>query len=450
MSDKRICKQWSVVPFLLLLAGLLWGQYLLAGPLIQEWRTTNGVQVLFVAAPDLPMLDVHVAFDAGSARDGERPGISQFTNALLKDGAGEWNADQIADRMASVGAKLGSGSLRDMAWVSLRTLTEPKPLETSVETLARILAAPRFDADALERNRQMMQAVLLQEAQSPGPVAQRAFFKKVFGEHPYAIHDAGTRESLAAITRREVQAHHARYYVARNATVAMVGALDRARAEAIAEQITAGLPLGMQVPTLPEVADLTRGEEIHIPFPSSQSHILLGQPGMRRGDPDYFVLYVGNHILGGGGMVSLLSEEVREKRGLSYSVYSYFSPMRRNGPFVMAAQTKNATTEEVLTVMRETLRRFIDNGPTEKELMAAKQNITGGFPLRISSNSKIVRYLAMLGFYRLPLDYLDTFVAKINGVTRKQVREAFQRRLHPDRFVSLVVGNGEQAAAALK
>ncbi|MCW8883185.1 MAG: insulinase family protein, partial [Sedimenticola sp.] len=144
-------------------------------------------------------------------------------------------------------------------------------------------------------------------------------------------------------------------------------------------------------------------------------------------------------------LVSLLSEEVREKRGLSYSVYSYFSPMRRNGPFLIGAQTQNAKAQEALTVIRQTLARFVEQGPSEDELTAAKQNITGGFPLRIASNSKILEYLAMLGFYDLPLDYLNVFVSKINGVTREQIREAFQRRVQPENLITVMVGNEQKA-----
>ena len=169
----------------------------------------------------------------------------------------------------------------------------------------------------------------------------------------------------------------------------------------------------------------------------------MGQPGMHRGDPDYFVLYLGNHILGGSGLVSLLSEQVREQRGLSYSVYSYFSPMRRDGPFIAGAQTQNAKAGEAREVMRATLRRFIDEGPTEEELTAAKKNVTGGFPLRIASNAKIVEYLAVIGFYGLPLDYLDTFTDRIEAITAKQIQDAFRRRVHPERFVTVVVGDGK-------
>ncbi len=414
-----------------------------SGPVIQNWQTKNGASVLFVSTSDLPMVDLRVVFDAGSARDAAKPGLSLLTNALLTDGAGKWDADQIALRMDSVGAALGSGSRRDMAWVSLRTLTEQKAFDTSVSTLTEIIKAPTFLTDALERNRKMMLAGLQREEQSPGAVAKKQFMQTVFGSHPYAIHGGGTKESLAVITRDDLVAFHKRYYVAKNATISIVGALDRKQAESLAERISSGMQAGEAAPALPQVATLKQAEDKSIPFPSSQSHILLGQPGMHRGDPDYFALYVGNHILGGSGLVSLLSDEVREKRGLSYSVYSYFSPMRADGPFIMGAQTKNDQAKLALDVIRKTLNDYIQRGPTEQELLAAKQNITGGFPLNIASNGKIVEYISMIGFYKLPLDHLETFVGKVNAITKEQIKEAFKRRLHPDRFVTVVVGNGK-------
>ena len=197
---------------------------------------------------------------------------------------------------------------------------------------------------------------------------------------------------------------------------------------------------------LPAVRRLEQDREIRIEHPSSQVHILLGQPGIRRGDPDYFPLYVGNHILGGGGFVSRLYEEVREKRGLSYGAYSYFSPRRGLGPFTASLQTRADQQAQALQVMRETIRAFIERGPTPEELEAAQKNISGGFPLRLDSNSKILGYIAMIGFYDLPLNYLDTFIDKVNAVTIEEIRDAFKRRLHPERFVTVLVGPTGSAA----
>jgi zinc protease len=183
-----------------------------------------------------------------------------------------------------------------------------------------------------------------------------------------------------------------------------------------------------------------KGGELRQTFPSSQTHIYLGQSGVARHDPDYFPLYVGNHVLGGSSLVSILGEEVRNKRGLSYSVYSYFSPMRAKGPFLMVAQTKNAQASEALDVMRETLQQFIDNGPSEAQLEASKRNIIGGFPLKIADNGKIVEYISMIGFYGLPLNWLDTLTDKVAAVTALQVRDAFKRRIDPANSIAVVVG----------
>jgi zinc protease len=434
-----ISKQAAVALGLLLL-GWLTPVVAFAIPAIQTWQTANGARVLFVAAPEIPMVDVRVVFDAGSARDGDTPGVTSFTNSLLSQGAGDWNAQQIAERLDSVGANLDLGSLRDMAWVSLRTLTEPAVMDKALETMAVVLAKPRFDAEDVERQRQTILASLLQDEQSPKTVAQKALYHRVFGEHPYAGDPTGTRESVLGIQREDLIETHRRLYVARNAVVAIVGAVERKQAEAIAEGITKGLAAGAHAPPLPDVPPLAKAGEIKLEFPSTQAHIYLGQPGMKRGDEDYFPLYVGNHVLGGSGLVSLLSKEVRQNRGLSYSVYSYFLPMRQNGIFLLGLQTKNAQAGEALQVVNQTLQRFVEQGPTEQELQAAKQNITGGFPLRIASNSKIVEYLAVIGFYDLPLDYLATFTGKIEAVTAEQIRDAFQRRVHPDRIVTLLLG----------
>jgi zinc protease len=410
-----------------------------AGPSIQSWETDKGAKVMFVAAPDLPMVDVRVVMDAGSARDGGTPGLAKFTNAMLSEGAGPWDADALALRLEEQGIELGSGSLRDMAWVSLRSLTEPQVLDVALESAAAVIAEPRFDTSAIERVRQQMQIALRQAQQSPGSIAKKRFFRTLYGDHPYAHPPGGEEASLTAITRDDLSAFHQRYYVAANAVVSIVGAVNRVQAEAIAERVTAGLARGEHAPPLPP-PPVASPAELREAFPSTQSHVYVGQAGMSRHDPDYFALYVGNHVLGGSGLVSTLGEEVRNKRGLSYSVYSYFSPMRVDGPFLMVAQTKNEQADQALDVMRATLERFVSEGPTEVELEAAKQNLIGGFPLRISSNSKIVEYISMMGFYDYPLDWLDTLRDRLAAVDVEQVRDAFARRINATAGIAVVVG----------
>ncbi len=433
------------------LLGVLWVlgvSPLWAGPQIQSWQTPNGAQVLFVQAPELPILDVQLVFDAGSARDGDKPGLAALTNGLLSQGAGDWGADEIAERLAAVGAKLGEGSLRDMAWLSLRTLTSEPAFSVATETLATLLARPTFATETFERKRRSALVALRQAEQDPGSLGMKALYRQIYGEHPYASDPLGTEASLKALTPEALRAFHGRYYVAANAVVAMVGDLSREQAAALAERLVGALPGGTHAEPLPPVAGLSEGVTQRLEFPSTQTHVYAGQPGMQRVDPDYFPLYVGNHILGGSGLVSLLSDEVREKRGLSYSVYSHFVPMSAAGPFVLGLQTKNSQAAEAQRVLLETLGRFAAEGPSGEELRAAKLNLTGGFPLRIASNAKILQNLAAIGFYRLPLDYLDRFNEKVEAVTAAEIRDAFQRRIDPARLAVVIVGPQQETRVA--
>jgi zinc protease len=409
-------------------------------PEIEHWTTDNGARVYYVHAPQLPMVDVHVVFDAGSARDEGKPGRALLTNALLAEGAGGLNADVIAQRFEDVGASFGNDALRDMSYFSLRTLTEPTLMRQAVDTAALVLNKPDFPQSAIERERSRVLVALQRQQQSPEAIAEKAFYRAVYGDHPYAHPPIGTERSMKALTRDDLRSHYRRYFVGRNANVAIVGAVDRTTAERLADTLVGQLPAGEAPPPLPPAPAPATQEAVTLAFPSAQTHILVGQPGMRRDDPDYFALYVGNHVLGGGSFTSRITKAIREERGFAYSAYSYFAPMAVEGPFVMGLQTATANRDEALEVLHDTLTRFVTQGPTAAELEASKKNITGGFPLRIDSNSDIVQYLAVIGFYQLPLDYLEKFNARVEAVTAKQIRDAFQRRIQPDRLAVVSVG----------
>jgi zinc protease len=411
-----------------------------ATPKIQTWETPNGARVFFVPAPEIPMVDMQVVFDAGAARDGDKPGLAVLTNSLLNEGAGSLDADAIAEQFDVLGARQGNNAERDMSMFSLRSLSDPAKLQPAAELLALMFNAPSLPADGFARMQNQMLINLQAQKQSPDEISNEAFFRSVFGAHPYATDPGGTEASVKALTADDVRAFLKEYYVARNAVVAIVGALDRAAAEALAVTVVGKLPAGERASALPKVGDIAEAATVKVEHPSTQSHILLGQPGIARNDPDYFALYVGNHILGGNGLVSRISDEIREKRGLSYSAYSYFMPMRERGPFIVGLQTRTDKTDEALNVLRDTVQTFVDKGPTEKELVASKKNITGGFALRVDSNKKIADYLAVIGFYGLPLDYLDNFIARVNAVTLAQVKEAFKRRVDLNKTVTVIVG----------
>jgi len=411
-----------------------------ATPEIEHWQTSNESKVYFVNAPELPMIDIKVVFNAGAARDGDLPGIAKMTNAMLDEGTAGMDADQIATAFANVGANYSASSERDMAVLSLRSLTEQQALTQALNTFTEVLSSPSFPNQSFQRIQQQLLTGLQAEKQSPSALAARAFYESLYGDHPYSEMPSGETTSIAKLTLADLKEFYQRYYVSKNAVVVIVGAVDKNKAAAIAEQVTTGLAKGEQASALPEVDDLSEAKQIQISHPSTQTSILMGQPGMSRNDPDYFPLYVGNHILGGGGLVSLLNDEIREKRGLTYGVYSYFRPMQQKGPYQFGLQTRNDQTEQALTVLKQTVKKFIENGPTEKELIAAKQNITGGFALRVDSNSKIADYLSMIAFYDLPLDYLAKFNDKVTAVSVADIKEAFKRRVDVDKMLTVLVG----------
>ena len=409
-------------------------------PEIQNWQTDRGTEVYFVETHELPIVDIRVMFDAGSGRDGEKPGLAMLTNGLLDEGAGGLNADQISRGFENLGAKFGSNTDTDLASVALRVVNDPAQLYAAVNNLKLVMTSPDFPEEAFERQKSRTLIGIRQKQQSPGDLASDAFFAAIYGDHPYAFPVEGTEATLQQISVDDVRKFHKKYYVAGNAVVAIVGDLDRAGAEQMVNMLLADLPAGKKAKPLPVVKPLTRSKTIWIDYPSTQTHILVGQPGIRRDDPDLFPLYVGNHVLGGGGMVSRLFEEIREKRGLSYSTYSYFIPKRRAGPFVAGLQTRTDQADEALDLLVEELKKYIDDGPDETELDASKENLTGGFPLRIDSNADILNYLAMIGFYGLPLDYLDTYSEKIMNVTVQDVKKAFRKKLTPDKMIRVLVG----------
>lgn len=414
-----------------------------AGPKIQHWTLDNSARVYFVETHELPMLQIRAVFDAGSSRDpAERPGVARLTGAMLDEGTGDLTADDIASQFEGLGAEFGAGVDRDMATVDLRSLSDSALLDPALDLFARVLAAPSFPAATLERQRAQAQVALQKDMQSPGAIAEKAFWRELYGDHPYARDPLGDEASLKSITREDLLAHHRRHYVGANAWLVIVGDASKRQARKIAERVVGQLPAGRAATPLPLVRTLYAAHWKQVAFPATQTHIFMGQPGMRRGDPDYFPLYVGNYILGGGGLVSRLSVEVREKKGLSYSVYSYFLPLRMPGPLMIGLQTKNAQRDEALKLVRKVLSGFVANGPTEQELTAAKKHITGSFPLRLDSNGKIAENLAVIGFYGLPLTYLDDFIPRIEAVTVEQIRKAFRQRVHPDQMVTVTVGAG--------
>lgn len=415
-----------------------------ASPSIQFWQASSGARVYFVENHDLPMLDISVEFAAGSSKDTpEKSGLANLTRHLLNLGAGGLSEDEIAKALAGVGAQLGGNFDADRAGITLRTLSHERERRQALDIFSKIIQSPEFLQDVLLREKIRLVASIRESSTQPGYLARRELTEMLYGKHPYGLHESGEIETLETIERSDLVAFYQSHYSADSAVVAIIGDVDKREAASIAELLTGSLPKGSNSSPIPPVENPT-GQIKKIPHPATQSHIQLGYPGMTRNDPDYFPLLVGNYILGGGGFVSRLMEEIRQQRGLAYSVHSFFSPLKEKGPFKVGLQTKKEQSEDALVLTQTVLQDFIAEGPTEQELDAAKQNIIGGFPLRLDSNKKILGYLAMIGFYKLPLTYLEDYLKAVDAVTTAHIKDAFQRRIQPENMVAVIVGAIEQ------
>jgi len=428
-----------------------------AGIPIERWVQPSGAEVYLVSSPAIPMLDVQIDFDAGSRRDPPaQAGLASIMAAMSAKGvqAGgpaepALDENALSEAWADLGASLGASAGADRLSFSLRSLSYPDLLARAVQLAARQMGQPAFPDAVWQSERERLKASLREANTRPATLASRAFNRAVYGSHPYG--QEMTEATLAAIGVADLQALQ-RTLLPCRARVTLVGAVTRPQADALVQTLLSRLPPGPpgacpSLAPVPEVAALTQPSEQRIAFDSAQAQVLFGQPGFARADPDFFALTVGNYVLGGGGFVSRLTAEVREQRGLTYGVYSYFSPGLHAGAFTVGLQTRPDQAAAALQLARDVVARFVAEGPTEAELRAAKDNLVGGFALRIDTNRKLLDNVANIAAHRLPLDYLDTWTRQVEQVTVAQVRAAFARKLQPDRMATVVLGATWPAAA---
>ncbi|MFS2167532.1 M16 family metallopeptidase [Variovorax sp. Varisp62] len=423
---------------------------------IQQWTLANGAKIYLVSTNALPIVDVQVDFDAGSRRDpAAQAGLASATATMVEKGVqagkgGEPALDQnaLGEAWADLGASFDVSAGTDRTSYSLRTLSDPALLNKAVALASREIGEPAFPDDVWQRERERINAAIKEANTKPATIAGRAFALAVYGVHPYG--QEVTEETLARIDIAAMRQRYQQLIVPCRAKLSIVGAVTRAEAETLATTLLSRLPASESCTPLPPIAPvaaLAAPKDERIPFDSAQAHVFVGQPGYPRKDPDHFALTLGNYVLGGGGFVSRLMNEVREKRGLTYSIYSGFAPGLDAGAFRVGFQTRPDQAEEAVKMSREVLARFVAEGPTASELKAAKDNLIGGFPLLLDSNRKLIGNVANIAWHDLPLDYLDTWTARMNAVTAADVKAAFQRKLQPERMVTVVVG-GKDAKTA--
>jgi len=414
---------------------------------IVHWTHATGAQVYLVQSPGIAMVDVQLDFDAGERRSligqtGLAGAMAAATSGGVRTNSSQPALDEneLGQAWADLGAIFSANAGMDRLTFSLRSLSRPEVLASAAGLAARQMGEPAFTQTLWLRDRQKMIASIRESNTRPATVAARAFAAAVYGNHPYGRQT--TEADLLAIQSSDLQALHVRLVRACYARVSIVGAVDRAQADSLVNTLLSRMPQ-QNCPVLPEVEQvsaLAQASQQNIAFDAAQAQVLVGQPGIKRDSPDFFALLVGNHILGGGGFTSRLTEEVREKRGLTYGVSSGFAPGLHAGAFTVSLQTRPDQAPQALELVREVLQRFVDGGPSAAELQAAKDNLIGGFALRIDTNRKLLDNVANIAWNGLPLDYLDTWTDRVQALTVDDIRAAFGRTLQVKTMATVVLG----------
>ena len=405
---------------------------------IQDLRSPGGAVFWLVEEPSIPIVALEISFAGGARLDPEgRAGLANMMAGLIEEGAGDLDAVGFAKARDDLSARFGFSAGRDTMEVSARMLVET--LEPSVALLATALASPRFDQEPVGRVRAQILSVIAESGTEPGTVAAKAWYAGAFPDHPYGRPTDGTAESVAAITRDDLVAARARLLTRANARIAVVGAIDASRAGRMVDTVLAGLEQG--TPLVSERTGDTpppglRVIELDVP----QSAAVFGHAGLARDDPDFISAYVMNYVLGGGGLGSRLMEEVREKRGLAYSVYAYLSVRDETALYLGAVQTANERMAESLEVIKAEWARMAAEGIAAEELDRARRYLTGAFPLRFDSNAKIANYLVFMQEENLGIDYLERRNGLIEAVTLEDVKRVAARLLKPSSLSIVVVG----------
>ncbi len=415
---------------------------------IEKLDSVKGAKAYLVQTQALPMLDIEISIDAGDRFDPTgKSGLASMTAELMNYGArsskGALSEAQIADEIADLGANFGISVGGERAVIRIRSLSRKDLRDRAVQLASAMLSAPTYDAKILEREKQRAITGLLEAETKPESVLERRFRKSVYGNYP--LSESPSVKSVGSVSVSDLARFHQQFYRGDRIIVSIVGDVSPAEASEIVGVLLKNVPQsGAAIPALPQFErspiEPLASRQIYIPFDSQQAHIAMGMTAITRSNPDYFPLIVGNYILGGGGFVSRLMSEVREKRGLAYSVFSYFAPGKDTGIFQAGLQTKGDQATLALEVMNSTIANFIANGATPSELQAAKANLVNGFPLRIDNNRKLLDNVSSIAWSDLPLDTLETWTTKVDAVTLEQVSAAFQKYLAMDRMKIVVLG----------
>lgn len=409
---------------------------------IQRVVSDKGIEAWLVEEHAVPLIVMEAAWDAGSAQDPEgKEGLSVMLASLMDEGAGELDSQAYQRALAELAVQLGFNANRDTLDVKLKTLSEHR--DAAFALLKKALEEPCFDEEAVARIRDQLKVAVARDLDNPGDIASRAWYEAALGGHPYARPTKGTEETLSAITRADVADAHKRLIARGNLHVAVVGDIDAETLKKLLDDTFGNLPENRDGREIADVKVNAEGRTEVIRRDIPQSVAIFGHGGIKRDDPDFIPAFIMNHILGGGSFTSRLMSEVREKRGLAYSVVSYFYPLDHTGLYVGQVATENARVAESLDIIRAEIARMAEEGVSEAELEDAKTYLTGSYPLRFDSNEKIAAQLIGLQLGGLPITYVDERNEMINAVTKEDIARVAERLLHPGELIVTVVGQPE-------
>ena len=405
---------------------------------IEEVKTDAGFTAWLVEDHSIPFTALSIRFRGGTSLDAHgKRGATYLMTGLLEEGAGDLDARQFAREAETLAARFGFDASEDEISVSAQFLTENR--DEAVALLKTAITKPRFDEDALERVRRQVLSGLRSDAQDPDDIARQTFRNLVYGDHPYGSDGKGTIESVSALTRQDLVDAHQRSMTRDRVYIGAVGDISTGELSALIDELLADLPeTGAPLPEMVEIT-LDGGLTV-VDFDTPQSVALFGHAGIERDHPDFFPAYVMNHILGGGGFESRLMREVREKRGLTYGIYSYLLPKDHAAVYLGSVASANAVMAETISVVRAEWQKMATEGVTEEELEAAKKYLTGAYPLRFDGNSQIANIMVGMQMQGLPIDYINTRNDMVNAVTLEDIRRVASELLQPDQLHFVVVG----------
>ena len=416
---------------------------------IQQITTDKGVTAWLVEERSIPLIAMRFAFRGGSSLDpNDKQGLSSVLSGMLDEGAGDLDSQAFQTALKKIAVRISFNAGRDNFYGRLQTLSRNK--DDAFELLRLALNEPRFDEDPLTRIKSQLSEALRRQQNDPQTVAVRTWMSIAFRDHPYARNPEGTIEGLDAVSADDLRSVTKRLFARDRLVISVVGDIDAASLKVLLDKAFSDLPEKADAISLPEASVASGPVRTIVDMDIPQSVIQFGHVGIKRNDPDFIPAYVMNHVLGGGGLTSRLTEEVREKRGLSYSVYSYLSPFNQAGLFLGGAATQNERAGEALNIIERELRRMAEEGPTAEELAATTTYLTGSYALRFDTSTKIAGQLLGIQLENLGAEYIEKRNSLIEAVTQEDVKRVARRLLKPDSLIVTVVGQpkGIEALAA--